>query len=106
MNKLNYRIICLLLVLPVCAVATESVQPDITQIISKQEFLSYKDVGEFIDHAPKVTIMVPPAAEDIEKYGENVLKAVTGSDCDRDGKMDDNTTCNAVYYRLWLKYQQ
>lgn len=77
---------------------------DISELISKEEFLQYKDVGEFIDGAPKVTITVPVEQNDIEKYGQGVVKTLTGSDCDRDGKMDDNPTCNAVYYKLWLKY--
>ena len=79
---------------------------DISTIISKKEFLSYKDVGEFIDHAPKVTIEVAPEKSDIKEYGTDVIKTLTGSDCDRDGKMDDNKKCNAVYIKLWLKYQR
>lgn len=78
---------------------------DISEIISKEEFLQYKDVGEFIDHAPKVTITVPVEQSDVDEYGKGVVKTLTGSDCDRDGKMDDNPTCNAVYYKLWLKYR-
>lgn len=79
---------------------------DLSDIISKEEFLTYKDVGEFIDASPKVTITVTPEASDIAEYGPGVVKTLTGSDCDRDGKMDDNPTCNAVYYQLWLKYQR
>lgn len=75
-------------------------------IISKAEFLLYKDVGEFIDHSPKVTLIVPSEANDVAHYGKGVVKSLTGSDCDRDGKMDDNATCNAFYVKLWLKYQR
>jgi len=77
---------------------------DISERISAAEFTSYKDVGEFIDHAPKVTIVVSAQQSDIDEYGQGVVKTLTGVDCDRDGKMDDNQTCNAVYYKLWLKY--
>ncbi len=88
------------------ATAIESKVTDISDLISKEEFSSYKDVGEFIDHSPKVTILVQPEQRDIEEYGEGVVKSLTGSDCNRDGKMDDNPTCNAVYYKLWLKYKR
>ncbi|GAA5136210.1 hypothetical protein [Thalassotalea piscium] len=79
---------------------------DVSTIMTKEEFLTYKDVGEFIDHSPKVTIEVKPEVSDINQYGAGVIKTLTGSDCNRDGVMDDNKTCNAVYYRLWLKYQR
>ena len=78
---------------------------DITDVVSKSEFLLYKDVGEFIDNSPKVTVVVPVQQSDVDEYGQGVVKTLTGSDCDRDGKMDDNPTCNAVYYKLWLKYR-
>lgn len=77
---------------------------DIRQMISKAEFLQYENVADFIDHSPKVTIQVKPKASDIAEYGPHVVKSLTGSDCDRDGKMDDNKTCNAVYYKLWMAY--
>jgi len=88
------------------ATAIEAKVIDISNLISEEEFSSYKDVGEFIDNSPKVTILVQPEQRDIEEYGEGVVKSLTGSDCDRDGKMDDNPTCNAVYYKLWLKYKR
>ena len=77
---------------------------DISHIISKKEFIAYKDVADFIDKSPKVTIAVAPSKDDVDEYGQQVIKSLTGSDCDRDGKMDDNPTCNAVFYKLWLKY--
>jgi len=83
-----------------------STKVEIHQLISKQEFLTYKDVGEFIDHAPKVTIVVKSQPEDIAEYGSGVVKSLTGSDCDRDGEMDDNAKCNAVYVKLWIRYQR
>jgi hypothetical protein len=86
------------------AFSLESKKVDISDIISKEEFSLYKDVGDFIDHSPKVTIIVQPDPEDITEYGNDVVKSLTGSDCDRDGLMDDNATCNAVYYKLWMKY--
>lgn len=79
---------------------------DISDIISEEEFSLYKDVGEFIDQSPKVTVVVQPEQRDIAEYGQGVIKSLTGSDCDRDGKMDDNSTCNAVYLTLWLKYKR
>ncbi|WP_077343625.1 hypothetical protein [Pseudocolwellia agarivorans] len=78
----------------------------ISDVISKEEFALYKDVGEFIDRSPKVTIIVQPELSDINEYGKGVVKSLTGTDCDRDGKMDDNATCNAVYVKLWLKYKR
>ena len=78
----------------------------LTNKISVQEFSQYKDVADFIDHSPKVTILVKPEASDIKHYGEGVKKTLTGSDCDRDGKMDDNATCNKVFLKLWLKYKR
>lgn len=77
---------------------------DISHLVSKEEFLSYKDVADFIEQSPKVTITVAPSKDDIDEYGQLVAKSLTGSDCDRDGKMDDNPTCNAVFYKLWMKY--
>ncbi len=76
---------------------------DISHLISKEEFSSYKDVADFIEQSPKVTINVEPSKSDIAEYGQHA-KSLTGSDCDRDGMMDDNPTCNAVFYKLWLKY--
>lgn len=76
---------------------------DISHLISKEEFSRYKDVADFIEQSPKVTINVEPSKADIDEYGQHA-KSLTGSDCDRDGKMDDNPTCNAVFYKLWLKY--
>ena len=77
---------------------------DISHLITKEEFIGYLDVADFIEQSPKVTITVIPTKADIEEYGQQVAKSLTGSDCDRDGKMDDNPTCNAVFYKLWLKY--
>jgi hypothetical protein len=78
--------------------------PDISHLISKKVFLSYIDVADFIDKSPKVTITVTPSKNDVYEYGRQVTKSLTGFDCDRDGKMDDNPTCNAIFYKLWLKY--
>lgn len=83
--------------------ATKAKTRDISHLITKEAFLQYKDVADFIDESPQVTINVEPSKADIEEYGPHV-KSLTGSDCDRDGKMDDNATCNAVFYKLWLKY--
>ncbi|MBU2872210.1 hypothetical protein [Colwellia sp. E2M01] len=77
---------------------------DISHLISKEEFLTYQDVADFIEQSPKVMVIVPASAEDIAEYGPQVAKSLTGSDCDRDGKMDDNPTCNAVFFKLWMKY--
>lgn len=77
----------------------------ITEIISAQEFLLYQDVADFIDSSPQVTVIVQPEQSDVKKHGEVVMKSLTGSDCDRDGIMDDNASCNAVFYKLWLKYK-
>jgi hypothetical protein len=101
MNTSGYLLLCALLF----SYSALAEQNDISELISEQEFALYKDVAEFIDSAPKVTIAVPAQQGDFEKYGSDVVKTLTGSDCDRDGKMDDNQTCNAVYYKLWLKYR-
>ncbi len=103
--KKKFVAIILLLVSSALA-ADELNKPDITTVISKIEFTRYKNVADFIDHSPKITIVVPSEPIDIEKYGASVMKTLTGSDCNRDGKMDDNKTCNAVYYKLWLAYQR
>lgn len=79
---------------------------DISHIISAEDFEVYNNVADFIDAAPKVTVIVRPEVNDIKEYGPGVVKSLTGSDCDRDGKMDDNATCNAVYLKLWLKYKR
>jgi hypothetical protein len=79
---------------------------DISYLITKEKFSSYANVADFIDDSPKVTTIVQPEANDIEEYGKGVVKSLTGSDCDRDGKMDDNATCNRVYLKLWLKYKR
>ena len=78
---------------------------DFTDLVTKEEFFLYKDVGEFIKYSPQVTVRVIAEESDIEKHGAGVVKTLTGSGCDRDGKMDDNQSCNAVYYKLWLKYR-
>jgi len=106
MMRFNGFALGLSLFISLGSVANESKVIDISNIISKEEFSLYKDVGEFIDQSPKVTVLVQPEQSDIDEYGEGVVKSLTGSDCDRDGKMDDNPTCNAVYYKLWLKYKR
>ena len=73
-------------------------------MITKEEFIKYRHVGDFIESSPKVTITVKAEPEDIAEYGSDVVKSLTGSDCDRDGEMDSNAKCNAVYYKLWMKY--
>lgn len=95
-----------LLLMSVSVAASELPKRDISEIISKAEFLSYDNVADFIEHSPKVTVFVAPEADDIEQYGSDVMKTLTGSDCDRDGKMDSNQECNAVFYKLWMKYQR
>jgi hypothetical protein len=92
-----------LLLTPLALSAKSSASQDISHLVSKEVFLQYKDVADFIEQSPKVTISVAPTKTDIEEYGQHV-KSLTGSDCDRDGKMDDNSTCNTVFYKLWLKY--
>ena len=79
---------------------------DISHLITQEKFSTYANVADFIDDSPKVTIIVQPQAKDIAEYGKGVVKSLTGSDCDRDGKMDDNATCNRVYLKLWLKYKR
>ncbi len=101
---INVFIVCLLQLITSDAMSSETEKVDISEIISKEEFSSYRDVGDFIDNSPKVTIIVKPEPEDIAEYGTDVVKSLTGSDCDRDGFMDDNATCNAVYYKLWMTY--
>ena len=87
----------------VCANETFTQNHD---IVSKEIFLTYNNVADFIDDSPKVTIVVKALPQDVAEYGKTVVKSLTGTDCDRDGKMDDNATCNAVYYKLWLKYKR
>jgi hypothetical protein len=53
-----------------------------------------------------VTIIVKPDQYDVSMYCADVVKSLTGSDCNRDGVMDDNATCNAVYYKLWMIYER
>ena len=79
---------------------------DISHLITKDVFSNYKDVADFIEQSPQVTIDVPVSTEDVDTYGQQVVKSLTGSDCDRDGKMDDNPTCNAVFFKLWMKYSR
>lgn len=84
--------------------AKKPIVRDISHLIAKEVFIDYLDVADFIEQSPKVTITVVPSKADTDKYGQQMAKSLTGSDCDRDGKMDDNPTCNAVFYKLWLKY--
>ncbi|SEL03881.1 hypothetical protein SAMN05216262_10532 [Colwellia chukchiensis] len=93
------------MILLVLLLNSHHAQAERSAFISKAEFLQYKDVGEFIDAAPKVTIVVPAQPSDVKEYGPGVVKTLTGSDCDRDGKMDDNQSCNAIFYKLWLQYR-
>ncbi|MFT5297169.1 MAG: hypothetical protein ACI9YH_003200 [Colwellia sp.] len=106
MKVLAVFIVSVILFISSDAISSETKKMDISDIISKEEFSLYKNVGDFIEHSPKVTIVVNPEPEDIAEYGIDVVKSLTGSDCDRDGVMDDNATCNAVYYKLWMKYQR
>lgn len=99
----NILIVGAMIITSASALASES-KKSITELISKKEFTSYKHVGDFIEHSPKVTILVKSEPHDITAYGDDVVKSLTGSDCDRDGKMDDNSVCNAVYYKLWMSY--
>jgi hypothetical protein len=101
---LLFLLVCVLASHSCYVIAEKPKTRDISHLISKKEFTSYKDVAEFIDKSPKVSITVAPSKADINEYGQQVVKVLTGSDCDRDGTMDDNATCNAVFYKLWLKY--
>ncbi len=102
----NACVSAVLLLMSVVVSAAELPIRDISHIISKEMFLSYHNVADFIEDSPKVTVFVAPEADDIAKYGSDVMKTLTGSDCDRDGKMDSNSVCNAVFYTLWMKYQR
>jgi hypothetical protein len=103
--KFNTILLLISLLLFSCQLSANiTVTHDISHLISQQDFVKYIDVADFIEQSPKVTLTVLPSKEDIDKYGHQVTKSLTGSDCDRDGKMDDNPTCNAVFYKLWLKY--
>jgi len=97
---------CISAIISLAIYTTSASTTDISHIISSKDFSVYKNVADFIDDSPKVTVIVQPEAVDIEEYGKGVVKSLTGSDCDRDGKMDDNATCNAVYLKLWLKYKR
>lgn len=104
---MNYIIVIVtisLLLVSFIASAQNPASRDISHLISKEVFTSYTDVADFIEQSPKVTITVLPSKRDIDEYGQQVAKTLTGSDCDRDGVMDDNKTCNAIFYKLWLKY--
>lgn len=103
MKIIKALFISLITVTSLQVIATSKPIKDISHLISKEVFLAYKDVADFIDQSPQVTIVVSPTKEDIEKHGQH-KKSLTGSDCDRDGVMDDNATCNAVFYKLWVKY--
>jgi hypothetical protein len=91
---------------PFYVLAKKTKVADISDLISEKEFISYQHVGEFIENSPKVSVLVLADEQDKATYGADVKKSLTGSDCDRDGKMDDNATCNAVYLKLWLKYSR
>lgn len=104
---MNYIIAILAISLAVFSFNSNAKKPtsgDISHLISKEIFASYTDVADFIEQSPRVTITVLPSKADIDEYGQQVAKSLTGSDCDRDGVMDDNKTCNAIFYKLWLKY--
>lgn len=103
-NTFYHLLLFSALMLPLLVLAKDNGVIDISHLISKEEFTSYKHVGEFIESSPKVTVFVHADKEDKDKYGPDMIKSLTGSDCDRDGKMDDNATCNAVYVKLWIKY--
>lgn len=106
MKNLGVFIVSVILFISSEAISSETKKVDVSDIISKEKFSLYKNVGDFIDNSPKVTIIVKPEPEDIAEYGTDVVKSLTGSDCDRDGVMDDNATCNAVYYKLWMEYER
>lgn len=97
---------CFFVVMSCFSFMSFAATPDISHLISADHFSTYENVADFIDDSPKVTITVQPKKEDIQEYGKSVVKTLTGSDCDRDGNMDDNATCNAVYLKLWLRYKR
>ncbi|HCM48588.1 MAG TPA: hypothetical protein DIS98_14195 [Colwellia sp.] len=104
---MNYIVAILIISLALISLNLSAKKPtarNISHLITKEEFIAYLDVADFIEQSPKVTLTVLPSKEDIDEYGHQMTKSLTGSDCDRDGKMDDNPTCNAVFYKLWLKY--
>jgi hypothetical protein len=84
--------------------AVEVKSVDIKNLISEEEFLSYKGLKDFIDRSPKITLKVTPSDEDKKEYGDELVKTITGSDCDRNGKIDESEICTQIYYKLWLKY--
>ncbi|MDG1750047.1 MAG: hypothetical protein P8I03_00035 [Thalassotalea sp.] len=106
MKVFGLFIVGVLLFISCPSLAVISKNIDITDVITKEDFSKYRNVADFIDSSPKVTIIVKPEAIDIAEYGSEVVKSLTGSDCDRDGVMDSNEKCNAVYYKLWMKYER
>lgn len=86
--------------------AVEPLTFKIVDVVSKETFSSYKDLNDFIQKSPKVTVTVRATKNDKENYGEDVVKSITGADCDRNGTLDDTAVCTATFYRLWLEYKR
>lgn len=84
----------------------EPLTENIVIVISKEMFATYKDLNDFIEKSPKVTVTVQATESDKKNYGERVVKSITGSDCDRNGTLDDTAVCAATFYKLWLAYRK
>ncbi|MFT5693666.1 MAG: hypothetical protein ACI92E_003009 [Oceanicoccus sp.] len=98
--------VCLFLVFCGNTSATEPPTLNIVDIISQETFSTYKDLNDFIERSPKVTVAVRATENDKKSYGKQVAKSITGSDCDRNGTLDDTAAFTATFYKLWLAYKR
>ena len=89
---------------PAADAPTEQPPSKPTATITQEVFQNYKDLNDFMEQSPQVTELSSPGALDVMEYGPDVLKTVTGPDCNRDGKLDDLTVCRKEFLRLWLLF--
>ena len=74
--------------------------------VTREAFLAYQDINDFIAQSPVVTRVAPPDSNDIATHGPEVVKLIQGADCNRDGEVDTHKQCIKAFYDLWVRFNR
>lgn len=91
---------------PVNIDAPKKAMPEQLINITRDAFLAYKDINDFIAQSPVVTRLAPPDLNDIATHGPDVVKVIQGADCNRDGEVDTHKQCVKAFYDLWVRFNR
>lgn len=81
--------------------ATDYSSAELEKIMSKDSFTSHDGMLDWIKKSPKITKMIKDSRDE---NGNGEFTTKTGSDCNRDGKMDESVDCVYLYQALAKHY--